>query len=67
MYAARDDFSSPGHREPTRNNEEKFIQSPLPSESLPNFHVLSDHGLLGSGSTNPKLGSKNVRICRPPL
>ncbi|KAI3887313.1 hypothetical protein MKX03_017874 [Papaver bracteatum] len=31
-----------------------------------NLHILSDHGLLGSGSISPRLTSENARVSRPP-
>ncbi|KAI3973269.1 hypothetical protein MKW92_022611 [Papaver armeniacum] len=52
-----EDISS-GRREPTRDNGEK--------ESLSDLHVLSDHGLLVSGSINPTLASENAMVRRPP-
>ncbi|XP_026421599.1 uncharacterized protein LOC113317682 [Papaver somniferum] len=57
ISAARNDFLPPGCKETTRGNGEKFIQSTFPIGSSFNLHVLSDHGLLGSGSTSPKLAS----------
>ncbi|RZC61562.1 hypothetical protein C5167_023323 [Papaver somniferum] len=56
------DDSSPSRKDTTRDNGEKVTQSSFPI----GLHVLSDHGLLGSGSTNPRLTSENVRVHRPP-
>ncbi|KAI3938905.1 hypothetical protein MKW92_012528, partial [Papaver armeniacum] len=53
-------------KEPTCNNGEKFIQSTFPIGSSFNLYVLYDHGLLGSGSTDPILANESVRVCRPP-
>ncbi|KAI3910148.1 hypothetical protein MKW98_014533 [Papaver atlanticum] len=50
ISAARNDFSPPDRKEPTCNNGEKVIQSTFPIGSSSNLHVISDHGLLGSGS-----------------
>ncbi|KAI3872633.1 hypothetical protein MKW92_038176 [Papaver armeniacum] len=60
------DDSSPSRKEPTCNNGEKVIQSTFPIGSSFNLHVLSDHGLLGSGSTDPILANESARVCRPP-
>ncbi|KAI3855670.1 hypothetical protein MKX03_030527 [Papaver bracteatum] len=59
ISAARIDFLLP---ETTRDNGEKVTQSSLPI----GLRILSDHDLLGSGSTNPRLTSENVRVYRPP-
>ncbi|KAI3862200.1 hypothetical protein MKX03_037370 [Papaver bracteatum] len=66
ISVACNDFLPPGRKEPTRNNGEKVIQSTFPIGSSFNLHVLSDHGLLGSGSTYPILANESARVCRPP-
>ncbi|KAI3863059.1 hypothetical protein MKW98_015517 [Papaver atlanticum] len=66
ILAARNDFLPPGRKEPTCDNGEKVIQSTFPIGSSFNLHVLSDHGLLGSGSISPGLASENARVRRPP-
>lgn len=48
------------------DNGEKVIQSTLPIGSSFNLHVLTDHGLLGSGSTDPTLANESSRVRRPP-
>ncbi|KAI3858736.1 hypothetical protein MKX03_033689 [Papaver bracteatum] len=65
ISASRNDFFPPGRKETTHGNGEKFIQSAFPIGSSFNLHVLSDHGLLGSGSTSLKLASENARVRRP--
>ncbi|KAI3904912.1 hypothetical protein MKW98_007615, partial [Papaver atlanticum] len=66
ISAARNDFLPPGRKEPTCDNGEKVIQSTFPIGSSFNLHVLSNHGLLGSGSISPGLASENARVRRPP-
>ncbi|KAI3835107.1 hypothetical protein MKX03_016793 [Papaver bracteatum] len=66
ISVARNDFLPPGRKEPTCNNGGKVIQSTFPIGSSFNSHVLSDHGLLGSGSTDPILANESARVCRPP-
>ncbi|KAI3855262.1 hypothetical protein MKX03_026120 [Papaver bracteatum] len=58
--------SSPSRKGPICNNGEKVIQSTFPIGSSFNLHVLSDQGLLGSGSTDPIFANESVRVCRPP-
>ncbi|KAI3858179.1 hypothetical protein MKX03_033566 [Papaver bracteatum] len=66
ISVACNDFLPLGRKEPTRNNDEKVIQSTFPIGSSFNLHVLSDHGLLGSGSIDPILANESARVCRPP-
>ncbi|KAI3846253.1 hypothetical protein MKW92_026186 [Papaver armeniacum] len=66
ISVARNDFLSTNRKEPNCNNGERFIQSTIPIGASLNFHVLSDHGLLGSGSTDPVLANESARVCRPP-
>ncbi|KAI3861353.1 hypothetical protein MKX03_016168 [Papaver bracteatum] len=62
ISAARNDFLPPGCKETTRDNGEKVVQSTFQIGSSFNLHVLSDHGLLGSGSTSPRLASEKARV-----
>ncbi|XP_026433546.1 uncharacterized protein LOC113330976 [Papaver somniferum] len=62
---ARDSIQSPGHRKSTCDNGEKVIQPPLPTDTLPDFDIFSDRGMMGSGSTNPCHATENVRVRRP--
>ncbi|KAI3919487.1 hypothetical protein MKW98_030198 [Papaver atlanticum] len=54
-------------REAMRGNDFSntvFIDDSSPMNVL--SHVLSDHGLLGSGSTSPRLANESARVRRPP-
>ncbi|KAI3976192.1 hypothetical protein MKX01_019138 [Papaver californicum] len=63
---AHDDVLPPGHRETTRNHGEKVTLSMPSPESLPELNILSDRGMLGSGSNNPIPGNENARVRRAP-